>query len=293
MKYFFTAILVFAGVTAIMAQHSGNVVYGEASPLRAHPFVEKAYLTDSTFVVGASVLMNVIADGYVATFGVADSAGTVQQCNARIDKRIAGFTAALAKMNISSDDYYVDMTTQSKILDYHIKGNVAEQYLKGFEIKKNVAIKFSNIETLNNLVLAASGFEIYDLVKVDYIVNDLNKVHMQLFKLAAELINEKKDMYTSATNAKVLPVSQIYNDDFASYYPTQLYKKYAAENSSRIYTEYDRMIKKDLKNSITVYYDKINYSGFDKIINPAVIEPAIEFVINLQIKFQLQKPNGK
>lgn len=293
MKVFFTVSLFLMSTAVLRAQHSGNVVYGNNSSIKARPSVEKNYLTDSTFIVSANVLMNVTADSYVATFGVADSAATVQESNDQINKRIAGFTAALAKMKINTADYYVDMTTQTKMLDYHIKGNIAEQYLRGFEIKKNVIIKFSNIKTLDDLLLAASAFRIYDLVKVDYIVNDLNKVHMQLFKLAAEIINEKKDMYAAVTNAKVLPVSQIYNDDLTTNYPTALYKTYSAENSSRIYTEYDRVIKKDLRNSVTVYYDKVDYSGFDKVINPAVTEPAVEFVINLQIKFQQQKPNGK
>ncbi|MDP9077290.1 MAG: hypothetical protein M3O71_07710 [Bacteroidota bacterium] len=213
----------------------------------------------------------------------------MQESNRRIDKRINGFISALLKLNIAQKDIYVDMTTQNKLFDYRVKGNIADQYLKGFEIGKNVIIRIKDIKDLDNLLITASGYQIYDLVKVDYIVNDVNKVQNQLFKLATDVINEKKDLCVAATNARLLPVSQIYGEDFYSYYPAQLYKAYTAQNSSKIYTEYDRLIKKDLKSSTTYYYDKVNYSGFDKIINPSIIEPAVEFVFSLQIKFQIEK----
>lgn len=289
MKKKLSAILFFICTIPAMAQHSGNVVYGDNSTLKIHPSIKKTYLTDSTFIIEANVLMNVIADNYVVTFGLADSAATMQESNTRINKRIEGFKNALLKFNIAQKDIYVDMTTQNKIFDYHLKGNTAEQYLKGFEIQKNIIVRINDIKTLDNLLITASSYQIYDLIKVDYIVTDVKEIQTQLFKLAADVINKKKDLYAIATDARISPVSEIYGDDFYSYYPAQLYKNYTAQNSSTVYTQYDRLIKKDLKNNTTYFYDKINYSGFDKIINPTVIEPAVEFVVGLQIKFQIEK----
>ncbi|MFC0517329.1 SIMPL domain-containing protein [Mucilaginibacter angelicae] len=289
MKKFLLSILLLICTTVLMAQHSGNMVFGDNLPTRMRSSIQKNYLTDSTFIIEANVLMNVTADSYVVNLGVTDSAATIQESNKRINKRIDGFTNALSKLNIAQKDIYVDMTTQNKLFDYHVKGNAADQYLKGFEIGKNVIIRIKDIKDLDNLLITASEYQIYDLVKVDYIVDDVNKVQNQLFKLATDVINEKKGLYIAATNARLLYGSQIYGEDFYSYYPNQLYKSYTAQNSSKIYSEYDRLIKKDLKNSTTYYYDKINYSGFDKIINPSVIEPAVEFVMGLQIKFQIEK----
>jgi uncharacterized protein YggE len=289
MKHFFTVILLILGTSVLKAQHSGNIVYGDNSSTKLH-FSTQRSLTDSTFVIQANILVNVIADSYVVTFGVSDSSATIRESNEKIERRIHGFISSLSKFDIGPKDIYVDMTTQNKYFDYHIKGNVAEQYLKGFEIKKNVIVKFNNINDLDEIMIAASGFQIYDLVKVDYIVNDLNKINTQLFKLGMEVINQKKEMYTEATNSKLLPASQVYSEDLSTYYPMQLYKTYTAESSSKVYSEYDRFIKKDMRNTSTVYYDKINYSGFDKVVNPSVVEPAVEFVMSLQIKFQIEKP---
>ena len=271
------------------AQQGGNFLYGQNynQTFGKESATDKRFLTDSTFTIEGSVLMNVIADSYVATFGVAEESTTLKDCNEKIEKRIQGFTAELLKLGVAQTDIYIDMTTQNKIFDYKMNGNVAEQFLKGFELKKNVIVKFKKIIDLDEMVISASNFQIYDLVKVDYVVDDINKYYVQLFQSAMEIINQKKGLYVAATSAKLLPTSEIYGESFYSYYPSQLYKSYTAYSSSEVY-DYNTT-KKDMRKSPTYYYDKINYSGFDKIINPIVTEPTVEFVLTLQIKFQIEK----
>jgi uncharacterized protein YggE len=285
MKFILTGLFLF-GALSLSAQHSGNIVYGAQSYTRIKQENQKLYLTDSTFIVEANVLMNVIADSYVVTFGVADSAATVADANSRINKRIAGFKSALPKFDIKSDDVFVDMVTQNKYYDYKIKGNLVEQYLKGFEIKKNVIIKMSSVKELDELLVAAAKFGIYDLVKVDYVINNLDTISDQLFKLATGIIKKKKDLYIEATGMQLKPAAQIYDEALHSYYPSELYKTYTASNSSVVEFDGPR-VRKDLKAATTYYYDTISYSGLDKVINPAVTEPAVEFVFSLQIKYKI------
>lgn len=101
-----------------------------------------------------------------------------------------------------------------------------------------------------------------------------------------DVINEKKDMYVKATNVKLKSTSQILGESFYSMSPSQLYDDYTP-NVSTEYNDYVK--KKDLRKSTTYYYNHINYSGFDKVFNPTVIEPAVEYVLTLQIKFYLDK----
>jgi uncharacterized protein YggE len=272
-----------------IAQHSGNNVYGQNNSIEKKQTIDKLYLTDSTFIIEANVLANVIADSYVITFGVSEESTTVKDCNEKIEKRIQSFVSELNKQGYSESDIYIDMTTQNKILGYITTGNVAQQYLKGFEIKKNVIIKLKSIKELDKIMISASNFQIYDLVKVDYIVSDITKIYNQLFQSATEIINQKKALYSSITNAKLSPTAQIYGEQFYSYYPNQLYKTYTAYESSEIFGNYTNFTKKDLRKVATFYYDKINYSSFDKVINPSITEPAVEFVLTLQIKYQNEK----
>jgi len=49
-----------------------------------------------------------------------------------------------------------------------------------------------------------------------------------------------------------------------------------------------KMVIKELNSAQAFYYDQLDYSGYDKIINPVVIEPMVEFVLNLQVKFKIE-----
>ncbi len=271
-------------------QQSGNSVYGQGYSKGKVSGKETLYLSDSTFIIEASVVKNVIADGYVATFGLTEEATTLKECNEKIDKRIKDFTSQLTRMGVTKTDIYIDMTSRNKVYDYKMTGELAEEYLQGFELKKNVIVKFNHISDLDQMVIMASALEIYDLVKVDYIVTDLNAIHTQLFNAAIEIINQKKDLYGTATNAHLSPTSEIYGDQFYSFYPDQLYASYQAYESGNVSgSGYNTTYAtKEVRKSATYYYDKINYSGFDKVINPYVTEPAVEFVLTLQVKYEIE-----
>jgi len=287
-RLFLIAFLMIISFPAF-AQQSGNAVYGQTSGqgVGKSQTVSKLYLSDSSFIIQASVAINVIADTYVAVFGVAEESSTLPECNTNIDKRIQNFMSDLSRLGISKEDIYIDMTTQNKIYDYKIKGEIAEQYIKGFELKKNVIVKFISITDLEKMVIAGSAHGIYDLVKVDYIVSDVSSVYKKLFLSAVEIINGKKEMYVGATGAKLEPASQIFSEDFYCFAPSQLYKSYKAYETSNAYEDYDLYRISDMRKSTTYYYERMNYSGFDKIINPIVTEPAVEYALTLQIRFNI------
>ena len=72
--------------------------------------------------VDASVLMNVKADEYVATFGVAEEAETVEACQAKMDATIAAFTEALKPLGVGPEDLFVDFAAQTKVYGYKVRG---------------------------------------------------------------------------------------------------------------------------------------------------------------------------
>ncbi len=274
----------------VASQQSGNSVTGQYNNQTEKPApVSKLYLSDSSFVVQANVILNTQADSYVATFAVSESSESLANANTKIDKRIGDFTAALTKSGIQTADIYIDMTTQTQLSDYKINGNYAEQYVTGYEQKKNVIIKFSNIKDLDKMVVTASGFGIYDLAKVDYVVTDISKIYTQLFSAATDVINSKKDVYAKATAVKLLPASEIYGESFSSFTPSQLYKSYTPNTSTEYYDYSSYSKRKDLKRNTTYYYDRSNYSGYDRVINPVVVAPSVEFMLTLQVKFDIER----
>jgi uncharacterized protein YggE len=274
------------------SQISGNEAYRSKSGYMPNKSLDsqKLYIDDNSFIIKAKVLVNVVADSYVAIFGLSEESISLEDCNNKIEKRISGFKSSLRKIGIPEDNIYTDMTTQNKIYDYKIDGKVAEEYLQGFEIKKNVIIQFKNIKDLEEMLILATDFQIYDLVTVEYLVSDINKIYTQLFQSATEVINQKKILYISATGVKLSNVSQIYGENFYSYSPNELYDSYIAYETGKVdrYYNSDYTIKNVRKNK-TFYYNKIDYSGFDKVINANEIEPAIEYVMELTIKYDIEK----
>jgi uncharacterized protein YggE len=292
-KLTIAAFVLFELIHPAKAQQSGNQVvghyYNNGGPNRESS-PAKLYLSDTSFIVEASVLSNVIAEAYVATFGLSESSTTLKEANTKIDGRIQKFTAALVSQSgIPQSDIFVDMTTQTQIADYKVDAGYAEQYIAGFEQKKNVIVKYKNVKDLDKMVVIASGFGIYDLVKVDYITADVQKIYAQLFQAALEVINLKKELYVKATNMKVLPASQIYCESFYTLYPPQLYRSYTPNITTEYTDNNSYSKKKELRHNTTYYYEKVSYSGFDKVINPIVTEPAVEFVLRTQIKFEIEK----
>jgi uncharacterized protein YggE len=279
------------------AQISGNEAYNKGynySSSNRSGDLERLYINDSSFIINAKVLYNIVADSYVAVFGLSQESTNLKDCDAKIEERIEGFSASLQKAGISPENIYTEMTTQNKIYDYKLNGNLAEEYLQGFEIKKNVIVRFKNIGYLEKMIILAADRQIYDLVKVDYIVEDIDKVYTKLFQSAMEVINQKKLLYTSATNMKILPNSHIYAENFYCLNPNQLYKSYKAYESGDIKLPYNSSYQiKDIRKSQTFYYDKTDYSGFDKVINPSVTEPAIEYALELEIKYDLDNQKKK
>lgn len=288
----FIAFLLITSPFTIYSQHSGNIAIGNSNnynQLYKNQSVKQLYLSDSAFIVQASVLKNVIADSYIAIFGVSESSKTLVEANSKIDKRIKDFISALLKIGISKKDIYIDMTTQTQVSDYKIEGNYAEQFISGFELKKNVIIKFTNIKILDRIIVIASDYGIYDLAKVDYIVSDINKKYTELFEAAVDIIRSKKELYVKATNVSLEKGSQIFGESFYSLYPNELYKSYTPNISTEYYSYGSFKKRKDLPKNTTYFYDKMDYSGFDKVINPIVTEPAVGFVLTLQIKYDIKK----
>ena len=189
-----TLLLIFVfTVRSGQAQVGGNVGYGQVGGRARAEQNERAERqltreemppTDTSIFIDASVLMNVKADEFVATFAVAEEAETVEACQAKMDATIAAFTEALKPLGVGPEALFVDFTAQTKVYDYKIEGNLAPEHLAGFELKKTVAVRYRDKALIDRLVVAASRAKIYDLIKVDYVVTDLAPIQERLAEAA-------------------------------------------------------------------------------------------------------------
>jgi uncharacterized protein YggE len=296
-KLLVTIAFFFACLTPALAQISGNQVFSDrTNDMIYHgnvprPGLTRLYLSDTSFIVQARVLKNTKADYYIAAFGLNQEASTVAEGNNQINARIRNFIDNIRKAGIKEQDIYTDIITQYRVYDLKRSGNIITEYLKGYELSKNVIVKYYKPSQIEQMLTLASRDSIIDLIKVDYVVEDVSKEYDELFETATEVIKKKKDMYVKLTSANILPQAQIFGEEFTAYYPNGMYKNYKAFASNFYESSFpDTDRKQAMKKFETFYYDKIDYAGFDRIVHPAVLEPVVEFVLVLQVRYNIARP---
>lgn len=293
-------LIVIAGYGVCFAQASGNVSFSQSGGKARAEQNERnkrtvakddAPPTGASMFVEASVLMNLKADEYVAVFGVSQECGAVPECNQKMDATINQFAGELKQLGIGSEDIFVDFATQNKIYGFQVEGNIAKERLVGFELKKNVSVHYKNKLLLDKLVIAASKANIFDLIKVDYIVTNTVSVQARLMEEAAKVIKQKAEWYEKLLYIRLLPPAQVYAAKPNIYFPTEMYDSYRAQESENIsdYNDRQRYVVQGARKSRTFFFNALDANGFDQVINPVVIEPVVQFTLYLKVKYEINK----
>ncbi|WP_445721854.1 SIMPL domain-containing protein [Flavobacterium sp.] len=274
----------------VQSQMSGNQVYGKNDYNTNRTKNSTITINDNHLTLNVKVLLNNKADSFSIVLGTNEEAETVSVCNTQINQRINGFIKELLKNNIKKEAIYVDFISQTKVYDYNIENNTAEQFQKGFEIKKNIIISSKNVYEIENIITLASKYEIYDVIKVDYSNNDVLSIHGELFKEALKIAEQKKETYVKAFKKRIIGTPNA-TEDFSVIFPNTQYKKYEAFENSEIET-YSRnsnqnFIKKLARKNTTYYYDSPSTSDFDKVINIAQSEVGIQYVLIISITYKI------
>lgn len=280
-------------ITVTKAQISGNQVYGNSTynsnANRSHSS-QTINVNNNVISVSISILMNTKADGFVITLGLNEEAQTVKECNAKINTRIEGFMTKIKSLGIKKEDSYVDFIAQTKVYDFTVEGTKAEQFEKGFEIKKNIIIATKNIANLEKIITMASAYEIHDVIKVEYFSEDPDKIHSSLFDQALAMAEIKKDKYLKSFRKRIIGTPDA-NEVFEVYFPKNQYKIYQAYETAEIETNYNRVymsyMKKLARKNKSFYYDGVSTAGFDKVINPNQTEVGIQYTMTLTVSYKI------
>jgi uncharacterized protein YggE len=294
-------LLLSAAAITCRAQASGNVGYGQGGgSARAEqnerakrlPVPGEAPPNATSMFVEASVMMNVKADEYVAVFGVSQECATVAECNQKMDATVGALTSSFKALGVAANDTYVDFAAQNKIYGFQLTGNVAKENLVGFELKKNVSVHYRDEALLDRLVVAASRAQVFDLIKVDYIVRDTAAVQNKLSEEAAAVVKRKAARYETLLGIKLLAPAQVYAEKPSIYYPTEMYNSYTASESEEIDADYYRQkyTIQGARKSRTFFFNALNADGFDTVVNPVVIEPVVQFTLYLKVRYEIEQP---
>lgn len=293
-------LLILAASRPGLGQVGGNAGYGQPGG-RAQAVQEErakrqvtrddAPPSDTTLFVDANVLLNVKADQFVATFGVAEEAATVEACQAKMDATVAAFLDAIKPLGVDRDAIFVDFAAQSKVYGFKVEGNLAREELAGFELKKTIAVRYRDKALIDRLVVAASRAKVHDLIKVDYVVTDLAPVHERLAEEAAAVVKAKAARNERLLGIKLRPVPQIYAERTSAHFPTRLYDSYVAGETEGMSVGQDRSrvtAVQSLRKSRTFFFNPLDADGFDRVVEPVILEPVVQFTHYLKLKYEIE-----
>lgn len=302
-----TALLLLASATTVLGQARGNYVKRQSQDnyleerqqnvqfvAEEEAFNRSYYLNDTTLLVAAQVLYNARPAAYVAVFSLVQVAETTDSVNLLMNERINGFRGRLSAAGITDKDIFVDMISleaqYETVLERKTFSKRAVEVPAGFELAKNVHVRFRSEEQIHAIMTAAVASEIYDLVKVDYFIPNLEAIYDTLQQEAARLIQRKRTVYETLGVRFEPTYSAQMEERRKTYYPIELYAEYIS--SSRTSLE---VVKK--KGKVTTlperikssFYDKPSYSPYDNIFNPEVLSPVVHISYGLRVRYLIRK----
>lgn len=280
----------------VFAQISGNQIYNNNSRQDNGYSQNSKKSTNanlSEITISSKVMVNIQPDALLVTFGLNQEAKTVKQCTDGINKRIEGFLQAVKTLGVKKDDSYIDFISQTRIYDYDIADNKVTQFENGFEIKKNIIIKLTNIAAFDALTTLASNYEIYDIVKAEYVKEDTETVNDMLFDEALMIIKNKRKRHAKAFNTTIDedPLTVEYN--YYCVMPKNQYKEYKAFETSDVsiynYKNSKNYVQKEQRKNHTFYYEGMDPSVFDKVINPSTPQVCLQYVIEVKVVYHIKR----
>ncbi len=296
-----TLISLILAPSLCFGQAGGNIGYSQTGSSNRAEQQERAKRnlsrdavppTGTSMFLEANVLINVKADEYVAVFAVSQEGTTVTICGQKMEAALQTFSEALKALGVKPNDVFVDFAAQNKIYGYEVTNEVAKEKLVGFELKKNVSVHFNDYALLDKLVLAASQVQIYDLIKVDYVVKNVPALRAKLMETAARVIKEKAARYQQLFGIHLLSPAQVYAEKPSLYFPSQMYDSYTAYESEDVNAGYYRQkyIIQGARKSRTFFFNALDAGSFDSVINPIVLEPVVQATLYLKMKYVIQQP---
>ncbi len=247
---------------------------------------------DTAFLIECDAIMNVKADEYVMTLGTSQIAESLGDCHEMINKRIDNFKTAIQTLGVSSNDIYVDYISQFPIFEIEVEkklfSKTYHEIPSGYELKKNIHVHYKSREVAEKIMLEAAKNEIYDIIKVDYIVANNAQIYDSLRQACIRSIQKKVNEF-SKLGIKTESQYQLIYEDMQSTYPIERYSTYA--EFARYNSGSSKMGSKVIShyNVPALFYNPLSYKTCEIVVNPVVNEPVIQYTYSLKVKYVLKK----
>jgi len=287
-----SAMLVLMSIDVqVFAQAKGNY-QAVTSAYTMNDKVATANVRKNSLTIDVKALMNKEADSYLAIFNVVQLGPTAKEVDALLNARYQGFFDEAVEAGIPAENITTDMISFLPIYEYEEdKKLFSKNYNEiptGFELQKNIHVRYTSPKQLDVLVSAAAKNEIYDLVKTEYFVENTTAIYDELRKAAVKLMNEKVADYEKL-GITLDTVYRMIDDEKGAIFPASRYQKYNAYVQSSVQAFKKKSTLNEIRKPNTLFYNKIPYEDYDIVLNASMLEPCVQYTYHLQMHFFLEE----
>lgn len=297
----------------IFAQHKGNYdqeisrqnistkAYGNAQVYGSSTTNPERNINPSAnIMLDVQALYNAKATSYTAIFNISQIGPTAEEANRLVDERVNNVRKELLSAGIKKEDIAIDVISFVPVYEIEVEKKLFStkynEVPKGFELQQNIHIQFTETYQFEKILAACASNEIYNLVKVDYFIENIREVYKKLQDSLLALIKEKKEYY-KMLGFDLSEYNVMMADDKYCYFPKDFYQNYQAFNS----VSFEALEKKKgvtkAKKHTSYYYQPISYENYDIVLNAAILEPVIQVGMHIKLVYspkpKEQKPAPK
>ncbi len=270
----------------------GNLMYEQGSRMYFQQAEQpvQANIQGNTVTLQVNALMNVRADSYLAIFNLNQLGQTAEEADSLMNGRVERLKVRLAKAGVRDMDVFTDMLSFLPVYEVEATRKLFstsyQEVPAGFEVQKNIHIKFRDARTLDLLVSAAATDGIYDLVKVDYSVQHQSACYDTLRLFATRLMQEKLRNFASL-GLKLDQSHRNAAEHNGAYFPLDRYTSYQSRTRTSLNSGRKGQVVDDIRKPSALFYNKVPYGGFDIILHADITEPPVQYTYTLTVQCQL------
>lgn len=273
-------------------QAMGNLMYESNSRIFFQQAEQpvKATVQGNMLVLEVNAMMNATADSYLAIFHVTQLGQTAEEADSLMNTRVNGVMRRVKQVGVKESDVFTDMLSFVPVYELEttrkLFSRTYQEVPAGFEIQKNIHIRFTDARVLDKLVTAAAKEEIYDLVKVDFFVEKQSACYDTLRMFATRLLQQKLDNFDKL-GLKIKESHRTGAEKNGAYFPLDRYTTYQTRTQSSLNSRRKGQLVNDIRRPQTLFYNKVPYGNFDIVLHAEITEPPVQYTYNLTLTCQL------
>lgn len=292
---------------SLLAQDMGNARYGSSRGGNGNDVASRAPFTSASaptegepIELKVQGLLNVVPNQYVAMFNVLQIGPTQVEAERLMRERLATFSRGLRTAGFDTATFRLDVISlvprYETQADNRLFSKRYNEVPAGFELQKTISIPYAQAARLNAILAVAGQAEIYDLVKVDCTVPDVQKAQDELRTACLAAFRDKERAFIAA-GFRLDTLRKTFAESSASVYPTSRYSRYQA--ASRPSFEALRRgllgmgktanIAQAEQNTV-YYYAPQAYDQYDVVLNPVVTQPVVQFSYSFAARYVPRPP---